>query len=169
MEWNISIELEVLRQNARNIASITLLFLSRNACSDVKSAEIRGDRGIAFIQRVGRYCVVASNCIREVSIRCLAGIITGIDGEMLLRHPSILYELIFPCYICIDPKVNGISIEHRELAVEVLQLLRSLVEERHFNTVYTSVQSKVKLRRKRRKRVVWSIEEFSISNFGRKK
>ena len=151
---NISIELEVLRQNARNIASITLLFLSRNACSDVKSAEIRGDRGIAFIQRVGRYCVVASNCIREVSIRCLAGIIAGIDGEMLLRHPSILYELIFPCYICIDPKVNGISIEHRELAVEVLQLLRSLVEERHFNTVYTSVQSKVKLQRKRRKRVV---------------
>jgi len=151
---NISIELEVLRQNARNIASITLLFLSRNACSDVKSAEIRDDRGIAFIQRVGRYCVVASNCIREVSIRCLAGIIAGIDGEMLLRHPSILYELIFPCYICIDPKVNGISIEHRELAVEVLQLLRSLVEERHFNTVYTSVQSKVKLRRKRRKRVV---------------
>ena len=41
-------------------------------------------------------------------------------------------------------KINGISIEHRELALEVLQLLRSLVEDRYFNEVYTSVQSKLK-------------------------
>lgn len=148
---DISIELEVLRQNAKNIASITLLFLSKNASLTEKSTEMRANKGITFLQRVGRYCIVASNCIREVSIRCLAGIIAGIDVEMLFSHPSILYELIFPCYICIDPKVNGISIEHRELALEVLQLLRSLVEDRYFNEVYTSVQSKLKFRRKWRK------------------
>jgi hypothetical protein len=148
---DISIELEVLRQNAKNIASITLLFLSKNASLTEKSTEMRANKGITFVQRVGRYCIVASNCIREVSIRCLAGIIAGIDVEMLFSHPSILYELIFPCYICIDPKVNGISIEHRELALEVLQLLRSLVEDRYFNEVYTSVQSKLKFRRKWRK------------------
>jgi hypothetical protein len=148
---DISIELEVLRQNAKNIASITLLFLSKNTSLTEKSTEMRANKGITFVQRVGRYCIVASNCIREVSIRCLAGIIAGIDVEMLFSHPSILYELIFPCYICIDPKVNGISIEHRELALEVLQLLRSLVEDRYFNEVYTSVQSKLKFRRKWRK------------------
>ena len=90
---------------------------------------------------------MARNCIREVCIRCLAGIIAGIDVEML-RYPSILYELIFPCYICIDPKVYGISIEQRGLAVEVLQLLRSLVKDRYFNEAYTSVQSKVKFLKK---------------------
>ena len=147
----ISIEMEVLRQSARNITSISLLFLSKNAYSTQKNAEFRAKKGIAVIRRVGRYCIVARNCIREVCIRCLAGIIAGIDVEMLLRYPSILYELIFPCYICIDPKVHGISIEQRGLAVEVLQLLRSLVKDRYFNEAYTSVQSKVKFRRKRRK------------------
>jgi len=150
----ISIEMEVLRQSARNIASISLLFLSKNAYSTQKNAEFRAKKGIAVIRRVGRYCIVARNCIREVCIRCLAGIIAGIDVEMLLRYPSILYELIFPCYICIDPKVHGISIEQRGLAVEVLQLLRSLVKDRYFNEAYTSVQSKVKFRRKRRKEEV---------------
>ena len=102
---DISIELEVLRQNAKNIASITLLFLSKNASLTEKSTEMRANKGITFVQRVGRYCIVASNCIREVSIRCPRW---NYRWELMLKCcfliPASPYELIFPCYICIDPK-----------------------------------------------------------------
>ena len=42
----ISIEMEVLRQSARNITSISLLFLSKNVYLTQKSTEFRAKKGI---------------------------------------------------------------------------------------------------------------------------
>lgn len=150
---NLSIQTKMIKQCAKNITSLVVLCSSKSIQTLQENIEQNTDKCINFIRRIGRCCIIARNSIREICIRCLAGIISEIDGKIFMDNVKILQEIIFPCYICIDPAVQGILIEHRELAVEVLQHLRNIVPDKHFNDAYAFVQFKVSNIRQRRKQL----------------
>ena len=148
-----TLKVDLLRDVAHNIAKIVTQYLWHSiSCLEIKSDhELKIHEGLRFVRKIGRFCVISKNSLREICIRCIAGILAEVTSTILIDYPEVLREIILPCYICIDPTIKGVSLQHRELALEVLQLTRTLVSESQFNTAYTTVRSSVQEKRARRK------------------
>lgn len=147
------LNLDLLKQVSNNISILVVKYLWENiphSKPDI-GEELKILEGLKFIRKLGRYCVISKNSLREVCIRCIAGILAETKKTILTKYPDILREIILPCYICIDPAIKGVPLLHRQLAVEVLQLTRTLVSENQFNTAYSNIQSKITKRRLQRK------------------
>jgi U3 small nucleolar RNA-associated protein 20 len=148
-----TLKVDLLREVAHNISKIVTQYLWLDIpCSELKSDhELKVREGVRFVRRVGRYCVISKNSLREICIRCIAGILAEVKTSTLINYPEALCEIILPCYICIDPTIKGVSLQQRELALEVLQLTRTLVSESQFNAAYAKVRSTIQEKRASRK------------------
>ena len=106
-----------------------------------------------LFRRMGKVGAGGVGAARAASLRWCAAVAASLGAEGFKAKPACAAPLLLPAVLCADDAVVGVAEEHRELAREALEVMRSNLPAGAFGAAYATVQKRIAGRRERRRKM----------------
>ena len=106
-----------------------------------------------LFRRMGKVGAGGVGAARAASLRWCAAVAASLGAEGFKAKPACAAPLLLPAVLCADDAVVGVAEEHRELAREALEVMRSNLPAGAFGVAYATVQKRIAGRRERRRKM----------------
>ena len=105
-----------------------------------------------LFRRVGKVGAGGIGAARTGALKFTAALGSGLGASGFARNPSVAAPLLLPAALCVDDAVKGVDEAHRDLAAEVLEVLRDAMPGDLFSRASAETRARIVGRRDARRK-----------------
>ena len=105
-----------------------------------------------LFRRVGKVGAGGVGAARAGALKFTAALGSGLGANGFARNPSVAAPLLLPAALCVDDSVNGVDEAHRDLAAQVLEVLRDAMPGDLFSRASAETRARIVGRRDARRK-----------------
>jgi U3 small nucleolar RNA-associated protein 20 len=105
-----------------------------------------------LFRRVGKVGAGGVGAARAGALKFTAALGSGLGATGFKRNPSVAAPLLLPAALCVDDAVKGVDEAHRDLAAQVLEVLRDAMPGDLFSRASAETRARIVGRRDARRK-----------------